>query len=55
MSEKKTFHNIIDGAVQPSADGAMMAVAANGDDSGSGIDGNQSDNSVRDSGAVFIY
>jgi betaine-aldehyde dehydrogenase len=26
MSEKKTFHNIIDGAVQQSADGAMMDV-----------------------------
>ena len=38
-----------------SADGATMAVAANGDDSGSGIDGNQNDNSVRDSGAVFIF
>ena len=38
-----------------SADGATMAVAANGDDSGSGIDGNQNDNSVRDSGAVFVY
>ena len=38
-----------------SADGATMAVAANGEDSGSGIDGNQSDNSLRDSGAVFVY
>ena len=36
-----------------SADGATMAVAANGEDSGSGIDGNQNDNSLRDSGAVF--
>jgi hypothetical protein len=32
-----------------------MAVAANGEDSGSGIDGNQNDNSLRDSGAVFIF
>jgi FG-GAP repeat len=38
-----------------SADGATMAVAANGEDSGSGIDGNQNDNSLRDSGAVFVY
>ncbi|MBI3046826.1 MAG: hypothetical protein HYY76_00790 [Acidobacteria bacterium] len=38
-----------------SADGATMAVAGNGEDSGSGIDGNQQDNSVRDSGAVYIY
>ena len=38
-----------------SGDGATMAVAANGDDSGSGIDGNQNDNSVRDSGAVFVF
>jgi hypothetical protein len=38
-----------------SADGAALAVAANGDDSGSGIDGNQGDNSLRDSGAVYVY
>ena len=38
-----------------SADGATMAVAANGEDSGSGTDGNQNDNSLRDSGAVFIF
>ena len=38
-----------------SADGATMAVAANGEDSASGIDGNQNDNSLRDSGAVFIF
>jgi hypothetical protein len=38
-----------------SADGATMAVAANGDDSGAGIDGDQNDNSVRDAGAVFVY
>ena len=38
-----------------SADGATLAVAANGEDSGSGIDGDQNDNSVRDSGAVYIY
>lgn len=37
------------------ADGATMAVAANGEDSGSAIDGDQSDNSVRDSGAVYIF
>jgi hypothetical protein len=38
-----------------SADGATLAVAANGEDSGPGIDGDQNDNSVRDSGAVFIF
>jgi betaine-aldehyde dehydrogenase len=26
MTEKKTFHNIIGGKVQPSADGAMMDI-----------------------------
>ncbi len=38
-----------------SADGATMAVAANGEDSGSGTDGKENDNSLRDSGAVFIF
>jgi hypothetical protein len=38
-----------------SADGATLAAAANGDDSGSGIDGDQSDNAVRDAGAVYVY
>jgi hypothetical protein len=38
-----------------SADGATMAVAANGEDSGSGIDGDQNDNAVRDSGALYIF
>jgi hypothetical protein len=38
-----------------SADAATLAVAANGDDSASGIDGNQNDNSLRDSGAVFVF
>ena len=38
-----------------SADGATLAVAANGDDSASGIDGNQNDNSLRDSGAIYVY
>ncbi len=37
------------------ADGATLAVAANGEDSGSAIDGDQKDNSVRDSGAVYIF
>ena len=37
------------------ADGATLAVAANGEDSGSGIDGDQNDNTVRDSGAVYVY
>jgi hypothetical protein len=38
-----------------SADGSTLAVAANGEDGGSGIDGNQNDNSVRDAGAVYVY
>jgi hypothetical protein len=38
-----------------SADGAALAVAANGEDGGAGIDGNQNDNSVRDAGAVYVY
>jgi FG-GAP repeat protein len=38
-----------------SGDGGTLAVAANGDDSGSGIDGDQHDNSVRDSGALFVF
>jgi hypothetical protein len=38
-----------------SADGATLAVAANGEDSGSSIDGDQNDNSLRDSGAVYVY
>jgi len=39
-----------------SADGTVLAVAANGEDGGSkGIDGDQNDNSVRDSGAVYVY
>jgi hypothetical protein len=37
------------------ADGATLAVAANGEDSGSSIDGDQNDNSVRDAGAVYIF
>jgi hypothetical protein len=43
-------------AVALSANGAVLAAASSGEDSGStGIGGNQSDNSVRDSGAVFIF
>jgi hypothetical protein len=39
-----------------SGNGAVLAVAANGEDGGSrGIGGNQNDNSVRDSGAIFIF
>ena len=37
------------------ADGATLAVAANGEDSASGIDGDQNDNSLRDSGAVYVF
>jgi len=43
-------------AVALSGNGAVLAAASNGEDGGSpGIGGNQSDNSVRDSGAVFIF
>jgi hypothetical protein len=38
-----------------SGDGAAMAVTANGEDGGSGIGGDQNDNSVRDAGAVYVY
>jgi len=39
-----------------SGDGTTLAAAANGEDGGSkGTDGDQSDNSVRDSGALYIY
>jgi hypothetical protein len=39
-----------------SGNGAVLAVAANGEDGGSrGIGGNQNDNSMRDSGAIFIF
>jgi len=38
-----------------SADGRTLAVAANAEDSGAGIDGDQRDNSVRDSGALYIF
>ena len=39
-----------------SADGSVLAVASNGDDSGSkGPDGDPNDNSVRDSGAIFVF
>ena len=43
-------------AIALSGNGAVLAVAANGEDGGSrGIGGDQTDNSVRDSGAVFIF
>lgn len=43
-------------AVALSGNGTVLAAASNGDDSGSrGIGGNQSDNSLRDSGAIFIF
>ena len=39
-----------------SGDGATMVVAANGEDSASkGLNGDQNDNSLRDSGALYIY
>ena len=42
--------------VDLSGDGNTMAVAAFGDDGGSaGVGGNQADNSVRGSGAAYIY
>ena len=38
------------------ADGTMLAAASSGEDGGSkGADGDQSDNSVRDSGALYIF
>jgi hypothetical protein len=43
-------------SVALSRDGRTMAVGARGEDSGAkGIDGNQSDNSVKESGAVYIF
>ena len=43
-------------SVALSGNGAVLAVAANGEDGGSrGIGGDQNDNSVRDSGAIFIF
>lgn len=38
-----------------SADGVTLAVAANGEDGASGIDGDQHDNSARDAGAVYVF
>jgi hypothetical protein len=38
------------------ADGTMLAAASSGEDGGSkGADGNQNDNSVRDSGALYVF
>ena len=43
-------------AVALSGNGAVLAAASNGEDGGSkGVGGNQNDNSVRDSGALFIF
>jgi len=43
-------------AVALSGNGAVLAAASNGEDGGSrGMGGDQGDNSVRDSGAIFIY
>ena len=39
-----------------SADGSVLAVASNGEDGGAkGPDGDQNDNSLRDSGAIFVF
>ena len=44
------------GALGLSGDGGTLAVAAKGEDGGSaGVGGNQADNSMRGSGAVFVY
>ncbi len=44
------------GALGLSGDGGTLAVAARGEDGGSaGIGGNQADNSMRGSGAVYVY
>ena len=38
------------------ADGTMLTAASSGEDGGSkGADGNQGDNSVRDSGALYVF
>jgi hypothetical protein len=43
-------------SVALSRDGRTMAVGARGEDSGArGIDGNQSDNSVKEAGAVYVF
>jgi hypothetical protein len=43
-------------AVAVSGDGTSLAAASNGEDGGSkGADGDLNDNSVRDSGAIYIY
>jgi FG-GAP repeat protein len=43
-------------AVALSGDGVTLAVAASGEDGGSnGANGDQNDNSVRDSGALFVF
>ena len=44
------------GALALSRDGRTMAIGARAEDSGAkGINGNQNDNSVRDSGAVYVF
>ncbi len=43
-------------SVALSRDGRTMAVGARGEDSSAkGIDGNQSDNSVKEAGAVYVF
>jgi hypothetical protein len=44
------------GALAFSRDGRTMAIGARAEDSGAkGVNGNQNDNSVRDSGAVYVF
>ena len=43
-------------AVALSGDGRTLAVGAMGEDSAAtGVNGNQADNSTRDSGAIYLY
>ena len=52
VGDEDSFGN----AIALSADGALLAVAAMGDDSAaSGVDGNADDNSVESTGAVYLF
>jgi hypothetical protein len=49
-------NDLFGSSVSLTSDGSTLAVGANGESSGAtGIDGNQSDNSVTASGAVYLY
>lgn len=52
----RDFFDVFGFSVSLSADGRTLAVGAPGEDSGSGgIDGNQNDNSLENSGAVYVF